>query len=92
MRSAVFCSDSENIRISNLAATCSPSDTTVVTLRNCLRVRLPEIEPRPKAAILLRLEGATPTEFVLANNDPRGFNKPFVCADGASETAVLLNE
>ena len=89
LRPAVFCSDCEDTRISNLVAACSPADTTVLTARNCVRVRLSDTEPRPKAAVLLRLEGAKSEGVVLANNDPRGFTKPFVCADGAHETAIL---
>jgi hypothetical protein len=92
MRSAVFCSDSEDIRISGLAANSSPVDTTVVTARNCIRVRLSEIEPHPKAAVLLRLEGAKSDGIILAENDPRRFTKPFVCADGARETAILSRQ
>jgi Glycosyl hydrolases family 28 len=87
MRSAVFCSDSEDIRISNLAATSSP-DTSVVTARNCIGVRLSNTEPRPKAAVLLRLEGAKSDGVILEDNDPRGFTKPFLCTDGASENAI----
>jgi hypothetical protein len=92
MRSAVFVSDCEDIRISDLAATSSPSsssDTSVVTARNCTGLRLSGTRPRPKAAVLLRLEGAKSDDIVLVNNDPRGFTKPFVCADGATETAIL---
>ena len=89
MRSADFCSDSEDIRITNLAATCSPTDTSVVTARNCIGLRLSDSEPEPKAAVLLRVEGAKSAGIVLADNDPRGFTKLFVCADGASETAIL---
>jgi hypothetical protein len=39
--------------------------------------------------VLLRLEGAKSDRVVLMNNDPRGYGKAFVCADGASETAIL---
>lgn len=89
MRSAVFCYDSENIRISDLSAACSPVDTPVITARNCVRVRLSGIEPQPKAAVLLRLEGAASSGIDVADNDPRQFSKLVVCADGANEEVVL---
>ena len=90
MRSAVFVSDSAEVRISNLTATCSPINTSVVTARNCVGLRLSEIDPRPRAAVLLRLEGTKSDGIILSDNDHRGFTKPFVCVDGASETAITL--
>jgi hypothetical protein len=89
MRSAVFCFDCEDVRLSNVTAACSPTGTAIVTARNCNGLRLSGIEPRPKAPVLLRLEGAKSDKVILADNDPRGFTKPFVCADGASETVIL---
>jgi hypothetical protein len=90
MRSAVFCFDCEDVRLSNLAAASGSGDAALVTARNCNGLRLSGVEPRPKAAVLLRLEGAKSGRIVLADNDPGGFAKAFVCADGASETAILF--
>lgn len=87
-RSAVVCFDSEDLSFANLAATCSPTDTSMVTARNCAGVRLSELKPEPKAAALLRLEGAKSDDVVLANNDPRRYAKPFLCADGATEASI----
>ena len=39
---------------------------------------------------MLRLEGPKSDKVVLADNDPRRFTKPYVCADGPSETEVLF--
>src|SRR5271163_2156908 len=89
-RSAVFCSDSQDIRISGFNAACDPVDTSVITARNCVRLKLSEIEARPKAAVLLRLEGSRSSDIVLeGNNTPQNFTKDVLCADGATEKAIL---
>jgi len=89
-RSAVFCSDSQDIRISGFDAACDPVDTSVITARNCVGLRLSEIEARPKAAVLLRLEGSHSSGIVLpGNNSPQNFAKDFLCADGATQKAIL---
>ena len=88
-RSALYLSDSEDIRITGLEAACDPVDAEVITARNCVGLMLSEIEARPKAAALVRIEGPRSDRIALASNDARLFDKTFLCVDGASEKMVL---
>jgi polygalacturonase len=91
-RSAIFCSDSEDIQISNFNVACDPRDVSAITARNVVGMRLSEVDPSPRAAVLLRLEGAASSEIVLQNNDPGKFAKEVEYADGANKDAALRLE
>jgi hypothetical protein len=88
-RSAVFCSDSEDIRISDFKAACNPPDTAVITSVNTSGMQLSGIDASPRAAMLLRLEGAASDGIVIGANRPGKFAKDVVYANGATEKAVL---
>lgn len=88
-RSALFLSDSEDIRITGFEAACDPIDTAVITARNCIGLMLSEIEALPKATALVRIEGPGSDKISLTSNDARMFDKTFLCVDGASDKIVL---
>jgi len=88
-RPAVFFSDCEKTRVSDLSASSDPAEAAFITARNCVGLRLTDVTPQPKTEVLLRLEGVKSYGVVLSGNDPRGFGKPFVCVDGASEAEIL---
>jgi Glycosyl hydrolases family 28 len=88
-RSAIFCLDSDDIQISGFKAACDPTDTAVVTAVNCTGVQLEAMDASPKAAVLLRLEGAASDRIVLGPNRPGKFGKDVEYASGATEKAIL---
>jgi hypothetical protein len=88
-RSAIFCYDSREILISGFKAACDPPTTAVITAVDCNGVVLSEVDASPKAAALLRLEGADSSGIVLEQNRPGKFAKDVVYASGATEKAVF---
>ena len=88
LRSPVVCLDSQDISISRFKAACHPSGDAMVTARNCSGVTLSQLQPVPKAPVLLRLEGERSGEVTLFNNDARRYTKKFECADGAQAGAI----
>jgi hypothetical protein len=88
-RSAIFCSDSDDIQISGFKAACDPTDTAMVTAVNCTGMQLEGMDASPKAAVLLRLEGPTSNRIVLGPTTPGKFGKDVDYANGATETAIL---
>ena len=88
-RSAIFVSDSEEIQVSGFKAACDPPEVAVVTAVNCSGMRLSGMDASPKAAALLRLEGAASNGIVIGANRPGKFAKDVEYANGATEKAVL---
>jgi hypothetical protein len=88
-RSAIFCSDSDEIQISGFKAACDPTDTAMITAVNCTGMQLEAMDASPNAAFLLRLEGSTSNRIMLGPNRPGKFSKDVEYANGATEAAVL---
>ena len=88
LRSPVLCLDSQDISISRFKAVCHPAGEAMVTARNCSEVTLSQLQPVPKAPVLLRLEGERSSAVTLSGNDRRRFTKAFECADGAKTGAI----
>jgi hypothetical protein len=88
-RSAIFCSDSTEILISGFKAACDPPTTAVITALDCNGMQLSGVDASPKAAALLRLEGAASSGIVLGPNRQGEFAQDIDFADGATKKAVL---
>jgi hypothetical protein len=91
-RSAIACFDSEDILIFGFKAACDPPTTAVVTAVNCTGVQLSGVDASPKAAALLRLEGAASSGMVLGPNRPGKFAEDIDYANGATKKAVLHHD
>lgn len=88
-RSAIFCSESGEIQISDFTATCNPPNVAVITAVNCNGMQISGVEALPRAATLLRLEGAASSGIVLGQNRPGKFARDVDDANGATGKAVL---
>jgi hypothetical protein len=88
-RSAIFCSDSAEILVTDFKAACDPPTTAVITALNCNGIQLSGVDASPKASALLRLEGADSKGVVLGPIRPGKFAKEVDYANGATEKAVL---
>jgi hypothetical protein len=88
-RSAIFCSDSTEILISGFKAACDPPTTAVITALNCNGMQVSGVDASPKAAALLRLEGAASSGIVLGPDRPGKFEHEVNYSNGATEKAVL---
>ena len=91
-RSAIFCSDSTDTLISGFKAACDPPTAAVVTAVNCTGMQLSGVDASPKAAALVRLEGATSSGIVLGSNRPGTFDHEVDYANGATRKAVVQLE
>jgi hypothetical protein len=89
-RAAVFCYESEDIRIAGLEAACDPAETPVITARDCMDVELSDVSGVPHARTLLRLEGAKSSGVAIAGILPGRFSNEVEYFDGATAKALLM--
>jgi Glycosyl hydrolases family 28 len=88
-RSPILVYDSADIQVSGFKAACDPTDVAVITAVNTTGMQLSGVDASPKAAVLLRLEGAASNNIVLGSNSPSRFTKDVEYAAGAREDAVV---
>ena len=72
MRSAVSCSDCQDVCISNLADACGPTDTSVVTAQNCNGLRLATSTRDRRRPFCFVLRGQSLTKLSSQTMTPEG--------------------